>query len=202
MERIQWFTIVSLFVADPSSAQLPTYTPHRLHPIPWPADSPTPQLHASDFALVFFTVSGDSLGIQRSPVAWGTGVVDEWFFVFVPPANGEQLPGAFHRDSLWAATSFYDECGACATGDPQHGRITVAGCLFVADDSLLAYGVVHDSSTAARSYADSTGMRRLTGYYRFVRSSRRLMKVANIDRAFLVQCRTQLATEGRSVDHP
>jgi hypothetical protein len=73
------------------------------------------------------------------------------------------------------------------SGDTTKGTVWwVAACLFVADDTLLGYGVVADTNTEARAYADNVLPK--AGYYRFNPRTRTATKVASLAPSFAQHC--------------
>ena len=153
-----------------------------------------------DFTGVVERVNGLRVGIRRTVIVpWGTGLMNEAYVVYPFdegfPAESVAALGFLRSDTLWTARSYHLEWAGPGAPD-VYGR--VAGCLFVADDTLLAYGVVLDSTAQAHSFAESEGMLAKIGYYRFFSEDRRFLKVANVALDFVATCRSRLKLEQRA----
>jgi hypothetical protein len=200
MFRSVMLILISLFTFAAPVDQLPVYVPHRLRPVPWPPGSPTPEFHSEDRTGAVTNLGARSIGILRFPTAWGTGVIDEWFMVLgisnrITLDSLREL-GWRAGDSLWAARSYYNESDALSPV-----RFTVAACLLIADDSLVAYGVIADTNAYAREFMAREQLVE-SGYYGLASGGRRLKKVANTAPGFESRCREQLQIEGRGLGAP
>ena len=198
---VRLLAFIVLAVAWTQSA-LPVYTPKHLRPISWPPDSPGPEFHSGDFAGAVEIIQGHRVGIRRAAVSWGTGVLDEWYSVFALPTAVPAESVAVRSgvgDSLWSGRSYLDDCASCATGDSTRQDLSVGGCLFIADDSLLAYGVVRDNGSDSPAWAERSTANAQPGFYRPTRDGRGFVRVARASPDFNHVCRAQLGREGRTI---
>ena len=184
----------------PSQAvRLPEYRPGHLRPIAWPANSPGPGFHSADHTWALDSVGRLRIAIQRAAAGWGTGYVDEWYSVY-HAAKGElaeslDASGPGDRVKLWTARSYHREWLQPNSPDTW----AAAGCFFVADDSLLAYGVVLDRAPQAQAFAGEERLLGLAGYYRYRADSDAFVKIANLRLEFHDVCRAQLKDEERGL---
>jgi len=102
-------------------------------------------------------------------------------------------------EPIWEALAFYNEAADAATGDRTKGHFAVSACLFIADDSLLAYGIFPDTSAEARAFIVRERAADQAGYYRVSEDGKRLIKVAALASTFETKCRKRLDIEGRGL---
>ena len=183
---------------------LPVYVPHHLRPIPWPPHSPDPGFHMSDVTGVIVPIGRLRIGIQRiAVIPWGTDIMNEAYFVFLVEARASAdsvaVRGGGVGDSVWSGRSYY-----IGLNGPTEsaGFSWVGGCLFVADDSLLAYSIVTDTTAGARAFVNELRLRRQSGYYHFDPHLRTFVKIADRAPAFDRVCRAQLIAEQRGPVNP
>ena len=179
---------------------LPVYVARRLAPIQWHGGN----FDASDVHSAIMKIAGEAIGIRRELSGRGTGYGDEWYFVFVvdsrarPDSIGLDAPGV--GDELWIGRSWHMEWrpGHPPPAPDSMGTMSVAAaCLFVADDTLLAYSVVTDTTQHARAFANNEHMLSGAGYYRHDRTRQRFVRVASAGPALDKSCRAELQAEGR-----
>jgi hypothetical protein len=193
----------ALFSLQAGGSPLPVYHPQHLQPVAWPPNSPTPGFHSNDVTYATLVLSGEKFGVLRGAWAWGTGIVEERFTLMMY-RPGWDLDSLYSKpDSgprrLWNGLSFRGEWADEATGDPRKGHFTVSGCLFVADDSLIALGIYPDSSSAAKDYV-SQHMPDKAGFYRWDTPTTQFVKVAKSGSDFEGPCLRQAQAEGRGLD--
>ena len=200
--RSSGFTVICVLGTSALALQLPTYNARHLQPILWPADSPRPEEHSGDYTYAVAVVGGRPVGIMRGAVGWGTGIIEE-SFTLLRHHRGWTLDSLRNRpldnDRIWHALSFYNEAADAATGDPTKGHFSVGACLFVADDSLLAYGVFADTSAEARAFIAREKAFDQAGYYRFAQDGKTLIKVCLLAPSFEKKCRERLDIESRGL---
>ena len=176
--------------------RLPPYTPHRLSAIPWPKDATTPQDRGSDYAEVLITLGGGRLRLARAATGWGTCIMSETYLLLGTdslPSDGVQAGPGW----LWSAPSYEEECrsDAVARDDSILFPWMAAGCLLIADDSLLAYAVIADTSREARQFVHQSTP--VAGYYRYDSVRGRMTRVATFSEWARDQCVASLDRQHR-----
>jgi len=200
--RSSALVLLCVLGASGRSAQFPVYDARHLQTIRWPADSPRPEEHSGDYTYAVAVVAGRPIGILRGAVGWGTGIIDESFTVLRHHREwtlDSLRDRPLARDRVWEALSFHNEAADAATGDQTRGHFSVGACLFIADDSLLAYGVFPDTSAAARAFIARERAANQAGYYRLAEDGKHLIKVAALASTFETRCRERLEIEGRGL---
>jgi len=200
------FLLAAALLAPPdqSARQTPsTYQPRALAPIRWPDNATGPQDRGMNFTEVPLYLGSSRLTLVRKETGWGTCVLVEGFAVYDVDKNRlhrarthDDTVAAWHQ--VWDALSYEMDCTrAFATGnDSTNGTVYwIAGCLFVADDSLLAYGVVSDTNPEAKTYVDSLLKR--AGYYRYNVHNRTVTKVASLGSGFAKSCKEDVHRQKR-----
>jgi len=71
--------------------------------------------------------------------------------------------------------------------------------LFIADDSLLAYGIVRDNGSDSPAWAERSTANAQPGFYRRKRDRKGFVRVASANPDFNHVCRAQLGREGRAI---
>ena len=185
--------------ASSASAPIPVYVPAHLSAIAWPPGSPGPGFHGSDYTGAIVQLGPRRLGvIRKAIIPWGTGIMNEGYFVFdidsgiTPDSIATRDPAV--GKLLWWARSYHMEW----IPDTSGGRPTwFGGCLFVADDTLFAYGAVTDSSAEATAFAAEQKVTEQNGYYRLLSRPDTIVKVATLSPTFLPICRARIDSEQR-----
>ena len=193
-----------LALSSPLPAQTPSpYQPHTLTAIPWPDTATGPEDRGFNFTELPLRLGTSRLTLLRRETGWGTCVLVEGFELYdVDRAalsrarTKADSVAAWHK--AWDALSYEMDCfEAYATrGDSTNGTAWwVAACLFVADDSLLGYGLLSDTAREAKAYADS--FQQKAGYYRFDAGTRAAKKVASLAPSFAQRCREDVHKQRR-----
>lgn len=191
--RVLFLGLLTLTALGSLTAQaLKSYAPHTLAAIPWPAGATSPEDRGMNYSKVSLRIGSSVFTLTRWETAWGTCVLEEGFSLY--DVDSSQVARARTQEDttrawreLWRAPSYEMACAYAKNSPVGEGPPWwAAACLFVADDSLVAYGLTHDPSADARAFADS--LRPRQGYYRVDRRTHSVERVAALAPGFAAPC--------------